>query len=80
MAVRNSRPRTQTDHIFSQYDGKRFMLTTGSFQSKAIIYTTNKKLLAGKIEIPYLDNPKCLTTILIICSKKEDGGLKFEMI
>lgn len=80
MAVRNSRPRTQTDHIFVNYDGKRFMLTVGSFQTKDILYATKKKLEAGKIEVPTLDNHKNLSTILITCSKKEDGGLKFDMI
>ena len=56
------------------------MLQTGSFQTKAIVYSTKKKLLAGKIEIPLIENPKNLDTILITCSNSNEGGLKFEMI
>ena len=80
MAVRNSRPRTQTNHIFVKHNNQLFMLETGSFQTKAIIYSTKKKLLAGKIEIPILENPKNLGTILITCSKLNEGGLKFDII
>lgn len=80
MAVRNSRPRTQSNHISVTYNGQRFMLLVGDFQSKQIIYSTKKKLLEGKIEIPKLDNPKNLSCILITCAKKNEGGLKFEMI
>ena len=80
MAVRNSRPRTQTNYIFVEHNGKRFMLQTGAFQVKAIIYQTKKKLLDGKIEIPVIDNPKNLDTILITCCKVNEGGLKFDMI
>ena len=78
MAVRNSRPRTSTNYIFAEYNSKRFMLTTGAFQTKEIIYETRKKLLKGKIQVPNLENPKNLTTILITCSRED--GLKFEMI
>ncbi len=70
--------RTQTNHIFAKYKNQRFMLCTGPFQTKAILYSTRKKLLSGKIEIPILDNPKNLDAILITCSK--DEPLKFEMI
>jgi len=56
------------------------MLQTGAFQVKAIVYSTKKKLLAGKIEIPLFENPKNLDTILITCSKANEGGLKFDMI
>ena len=78
MGVRNSRPRTETNYIFAEYNGKHFMLFVGVFQTKAIIYETRKKLLNGKIEIPVLENPKNLTTILITCSRED--GLKFDMI
>jgi hypothetical protein len=80
MAVRNSRPRTQTNYIFVKHNNQRFMLQTGAFQVKAIVYSTKKKLLAGKIEIPVIENPKNLDTILITCSKSNEGGLKFDMI
>lgn len=78
MSVRNSRPRTQTNHIFAEYNNQRIMLCLGSFQTKEILYSTRKKLLSGKIEIPILDNPKNLTTIMITCSK--DEPLKFEWL
>lgn len=71
MATRNSRPRTSTNHIFAEYNSQRFMIDIGPFQTKAIIYSTRKKLLAGKIEIPKIDNPKGLNTILITCCKKK---------
>ena len=77
MAVRNSRPRIQTDHIFAEYNHQRFMLCLGSFQTKEILYSTRKKLLTGKIEIPTINNPQG-KTILITCSKED--GLKFELL
>jgi hypothetical protein len=80
MAVRNSRPRTQDDYIFANYNEQRFMLNIGAFQTKAILYSTRKRLLNGKIEIPNMDNPKKLGTILITCCKKDEGGLKFAWI
>jgi hypothetical protein len=80
MAARNSRPRTQTNYIFVKHNNQRFMLQAGAFQVKAIVYSTKKKLLAGKIEIPLFENPKNLDTILITCSKANEGGLKFDMI
>ncbi len=80
MAVRNSRPRTSTNHVSVTYNNQRYMLWCGSFQTMAIVYATKKKLLAGKIEIPFIENPKNLSTILITCSKKNEGGLKFDMI
>ena len=80
MSVRNSIPRTQTNFIFVKHNNQRFMLQTGDFQVKSIVYSTKKKLLAGKIEIPLIENPKNLDTILITCSKKNEGGLKFDMI
>jgi len=78
MSVRNTTSRTSTNYIFANYNNQRFMLTIGRFQTKSILYSTRKKLLLGKIEIPVLDNPKNLTTILITCSK--DEPLKFEFI
>lgn len=69
--------RTSTNHIFAKYNNQRFMLCTGSFQTKEILYRTRKKLLSGKIEIPIFDNPKN-KAILITCSK--DEPLKFELI
>jgi len=78
MGARNSRPRTQKDYIFATYNDKQYMLITGAFQTNAIIYYTRKKLLNGKLDIPFLENPKNLTTILITCSKED--GLKFQMI
>jgi hypothetical protein len=80
MATRNSRPRTQTDYIFANYNNQRFMLQVGAFQTKAIVYSTKKKLLSGMIQIPQIENPKSLETILITCSKAADGGLKFQWI
>jgi len=77
MAVRNSRPRTQDNYIFVNYNGQRFMLQAGSFETKDIIYGIKKKLLRGKIEIPLLQNPRNLT-ILITCNKNEP--LNFELI
>jgi hypothetical protein len=77
MAVRNSRPRVQCDYIFADYKEQRFMLCLGSFQTKGILYTTRKKLLDGKIEIPFIENPQG-KTILITCSKED--GLKFELL
>jgi hypothetical protein len=79
MAARSSRPRTQTDYIFVNYNNQRFMLQAGSYQSKSIIYSVKKKLLAGKIEIPELEKPKSLNTILITCCKVSEGGLKFDI-
>ncbi len=80
MAVRNSTSRTTTNYIFAKYDGQSFMLTLGSFQTKDILYSTRKKLLGGKIEIPKLEKTANKTTILITCSKQSDGGLKFDLI
>ena len=77
MAVRNSTCRDSKNYIFANYNGQRYMLITGSFQTKPIIYSTRKKLLSGKLSIPQDVNGK---TILITCSKQEDGGLKFELI
>ena len=76
MGVRNSRPRTSTNHIFVKYNGQQFMLITGSFQTKNILYSTKKKLLSGKLLIPDVETGP-LNTILITCSKKSDGGLTF---
>ena len=76
MAVRNSTSRTSKNYIFADYNGQRFMLCLGSFQTKQILYSTRKKLLEGKIELPELDNIN--RTILITCSK--DEPLKFELI
>ena len=56
------------------------MLQVGAFQTKAIVYSTKKKLLSGMIQIPQIENPKSLETILITCSKAADGGLKFQWI
>jgi hypothetical protein len=56
------------------------MLDTGAFQTKSIVYSTKKDLLNGKIEIPKIENPKNLSTILITCCKKDEGGLKFAWI
>lgn len=78
MAVRNSRPRQSKDYVFADYNGQRFMLVTGSFQTMAIVYYTRKKLLQGKLNIPIVENPKNLTTMLITCSI--DENLKFDWI
>jgi hypothetical protein len=67
------------EYTFVQYDGQRFMLRTGPFQPKSILYQTKKKLLSGKIDVPTLSLGEFLT-ILITCSKLKDGGLTFEAI
>ena len=80
MATRNSRPRTQINHIFVNYNNKRFMLEVGSFQVKSIVYSIKKKLLSGKLDyiINQINNGD--RTILINCVKQIDGDLKFIII
>jgi hypothetical protein len=80
MATRNSRPRTQDNHIFVDYNNKRFMLEVGAFQVKSIVYSIKKKLLSGKLDyiINKINNGD--RTILINCVKQIDGDLKFIII
>jgi hypothetical protein len=73
-------PRTQKNYLSVKYKNQHFVLQVGNFQTKSIIYTIKQKLLAGKIEIPFIQNPKNLNTILITCYKKSDGDLQFDMI
>ncbi len=80
MAVRNQQTRTSTNYIFVKYNNQDFMLKIGAFQTMAVVYSTKRKLLSGKIEVPFIDNPKNLKTILITCSKENEGGLKFDII
>ena len=79
MSVRKRIARTSTNHIFVDYNGQSYMLETGSFQTKAIVYETKKKLLSGKLTMPDIGEKRGLGTILIICSRGKDG-LQFSWI
>ena len=78
MAVRNSTARTTKNYLSVTYEGQNFMLTLGDFQTKSILYSTKKKLINGKIDIPNMENPKNLSCIQITCTKGEP--LKFNYI
>jgi hypothetical protein len=73
MAVRRPTSRTSTNHIFVEYNGQRFMLESGAFQTKSIIYRVKKKLLSGKLSIPNLGEKRGVRTILITCSTGKNG-------
>ena len=74
MSVRRPTARKQISEIFTNYNGMRFMICKEYIVPKAKMYSTRKRLLAGKLNIPVFNNPKN-KTILITC--KEDKILDF---
>ena len=56
MAVRNSRPRTQTNYIFANYNNQRYMIQVGAFNVKQRVYYIKEKLLKIIIILIFYEN------------------------
>lgn len=69
MGARNKKSRASRNYMFANFNGQRFMLETGPFQTMNVVYKTKKKLLAGKLSIPNMPDRGSRTTILITCGE-----------